>query len=124
VARKPKASMHTSIFELAMFSKMQENASDYNFHPRNAWVIRLDIITSKMHCRINQDWQNILYVVRHHMFVLKNSNQIFQSLDGNFTYQTQFSRACLQIFKKCWAQSSMQVFSSLGFQTLNKVQSF
>ncbi len=86
--RKPKASMYTSIFELAMFSKMQENASDYNFHPRNAWVIRLDIITSKMHCRINQDWQNILYVVRHHMFVLKNSNQIFQSLDGNFAYQT------------------------------------
>ncbi len=26
VARKPKASMYTSIFELAIFSKMQENA--------------------------------------------------------------------------------------------------
>ena len=29
--------MYTSIFELAMFSKMQENASDYNFNYRNAW---------------------------------------------------------------------------------------
>jgi len=45
VARKPKASMYTSIFELAMFSKMQENASDYNFNDRNAWVIKFHIIT-------------------------------------------------------------------------------
>jgi len=37
--------MYTSIFELAMFSKMQENASDYNFNYRNAWVIKFHIIT-------------------------------------------------------------------------------
>ena len=45
MARKPKASMYTSIFELAMFLKMQEKASDYNFNDRSAWVIKFHIIT-------------------------------------------------------------------------------
>ena len=37
--------MYTSIFELAMFLKMQEKASDYNFNDRSAWVIKFHIIT-------------------------------------------------------------------------------
>ncbi len=43
-----------------------------HFNHRNAWVIKFHITTSKRNCRINQDWQNIGYAVRHHMFVLSN----------------------------------------------------